>query len=83
MDTLQAALDTNVDRATEHVQESLDTRKLFDMSRTEASNLVILTGVLEDSGKSEAIQDFSHRVLELCGNSGTNKVTLKWLRAGG
>ena len=53
------------------------------MSRTEASALVILMGVCGDSGLSEVIQNFSHRVLELYGDLGTNEIILKWLRAGG
>ena len=67
----------------DYLQESLDTMKQLDMSRKEEIALVILTGVLGDSGLSEATQDFSHRVLELSGNPGTNEVTLKWLRADG
>ena len=83
MDTLQSALDIDVDRAMEHLQEFLHAMKQLDMPRTEESVLVILTGVLGDSGPSEVIQYFSHRVLGLCGDLGTNEVTLKWLRADG
>ena len=80
---MQAALDIDADQATEHLQEFLHAMKQLDMPRTEESVLVILTGVLGDSGPSEVIQYFSHRVLGLCGDLGTNEVTLKWLRADG
>ena len=90
MQTLQAALKVDAHWSTEHLQkslddrqESLDAKNQFEMSRTEESARIILTGVLGDSGPLEAIQDFSHRLLELCGNPGTNEVTLKWLRADG
>ena len=47
------------------------------------SALCFLTGVLEDSGPSDVIQDFAYQVLEKCASPGLDAIYLKWLLSDG